>query len=342
VDRVKNKVAIVTGAATGIGQATAQLLAAEGAKVVVTTGSNVKGGEETVAAIRESGGEAIFVQQDVTVDKDWQRVIDKTLSTHGGLDILVNNAGTMIAKKIEETSIDDWRRLMKVNTEGVFLGTKHGILAMKDRGGGCIVNMSSVLGIVGHNDFTSAYGASKGAIRAFTKGAAVEGTAIIAREFGSRLQNLGLPPAEIETCRGFLDNISVLPEAAIAVTVNGVSAMHDVTEGGLATALEELSIAGNHRIRIDMHKIPVYSETARICGLLGLDPMGLIGSGSLLLCCRQYACDQLLREIRKAGIEVSVIGEIREPGKGIDAQHQLQPVTWPRFEADEITRLFSA
>jgi hydrogenase maturation factor len=118
--------------------------------------------------------------------------------------------------------------------------------------------------------------------------------------------------------------------------------MHDVTEGGLATALEELSIAGNHRIRIDMHKIPVYSETARICGLLGLDPMGLIGSGSLLLCCRQYACDQLLWELRKAGIEVSVIGEIREPGKGIDARHQLQPVTWPRFEADEITRLFSA
>jgi hydrogenase maturation factor len=185
-------------------------------------------------------------------------------------------------------------------------------------------------------------GIKTGDLVLMTKAVAVEGTAIIAREFGARLQNLGLPPAEIETCRRFLDNISVLPEAAIAVTVSGVSAMHDVTEGGLATALEELSIAGNHRIRIDMHKIPVYSETARICGLLGLDPMGLIGSGSLLLCCRQYACDQLLWELRKAGIEVSVIGEIREPGKGIDARHQLQPVTWPRFEADEITRLFSA
>ncbi|MEN8689774.1 MAG: HAD-IA family hydrolase [Desulfobacterales bacterium] len=185
-------------------------------------------------------------------------------------------------------------------------------------------------------------GIKTGDLVLMTKAVAVEGTAIIAREFGTRLQNLGLPPAEIETCRRFLDNISVLPEAAIAVTVSGVSAMHDVTEGGLATALEELSIAGNHRIRIDMHKIPVYSETARICGLLGLDPMGLIGSGSLLLCCRQYACDQLLWELRKAGIEVSVIGEIREPGKGIDARHQLQPVTWPRFEADEITRLFSA
>jgi hydrogenase expression/formation protein HypE len=118
--------------------------------------------------------------------------------------------------------------------------------------------------------------------------------------------------------------------------------MHDVTEGGLATALEELSIAGNHRIRVDTHKIPVYPETARICGLLGLDPMGLIGSGSLLLCCRPYACGRLLRELRRAGIEVSEIGEIREPGKGIDARHRLQPVAWPRFEADEITRLYSA
>ena len=200
----------------------------------------------------------------------------------------------------------------------------------------------TLAGTVARNGLIDKRGIKTGDLVLMTKAVAVEGTAIIAREFGYRLQNLGLAPAEIETCRRFLDNISVLPEAAVAASVNGVSAMHDVTEGGLATALEELSSAGNHRIRIDMHKIPVYSETARICGLLSLDPMGLIGSGSLLLCCRQYACDQLLREIRKVGIEVSVIGEIREPGKGIDAQHQLQPVTWPRFEADEITRLFSA
>ncbi|MEN8809162.1 MAG: HAD-IA family hydrolase [Desulfobacterales bacterium] len=200
----------------------------------------------------------------------------------------------------------------------------------------------TLAGTVARNGLIDKRNIKTGDLVLMTKAVAVEGTAIIAREFGFRLQNLGLAPAEIETCRRFLDNISVLPEAAVATSVNGVSAMHDVTEGGLATALEELSSAGNHRIRIDMHKIPVYSETARICGLLSLDPMGLIGSGSLLLCCRQYACDPLLREIRKAGIEVSVIGEIREPGKGIDAQHQLQPVIWPRFEADEITRLFSA
>jgi hydrogenase expression/formation protein HypE len=174
-----------------------------------------------------------------------------------------------------------------------------------------------------------------------TKAVAVEGTAIIAREFGSRLQDLGMPPAEIETCQRFLDNISVLPEAAIAMAVNGVSAMHDVTEGGLATALRELSRAGNHRIRVDLQKIPVYSETTRICSLLAIEPLGLIGSGSLLICCRQYACDEMLREMRKAGITVSVIGEMREPGQGIDALHHGRPVSWPHFDADEIARLFA-
>jgi hydrogenase maturation factor len=173
-----------------------------------------------------------------------------------------------------------------------------------------------------------------------TKAVAVEGTAIIAREFGDRLLNVGVQPAVIENCRGFLDHISILPEAAIALSVNGVSAMHDVTEGGLATALEELSIAGGHRIRVDMERIPIYSETAKICGLLKLNPLGLIGSGSLLICCRHYAGRTLLQHIRKAGIAVAIIGEVREAGQGIEALRQHQPVPWPQFEVDEITQLF--
>ena len=129
-----------------------------------------------------------------------------------------------------------------------------------------------------------------------TKAVAVEGTAIIAREFSERLVGLGAPTADIDNCRRFLDNISILPEASIAASVDGVSAMHDVTEGGLATALEELSIAGGHRIRIETDRIPVYPETEKICGLLKLDPLGLIGSGSLLICCRKGACDALERK----------------------------------------------
>ena len=173
-----------------------------------------------------------------------------------------------------------------------------------------------------------------------TKGVAVEGTAIIAREFGQRLKRQGVAEADIVKCRRFLDHISVLKEAAIAGEVEGVSAMHDVTEGGLATALEELSIAGGCRIRINMENIPIYRETAKICGLLKLDPLGLIGSGSLIICCRRYSSDILLEKLTAEGISVAVIGEVREAGKGVEAVRNRQPTAWPVFEADEITRLF--
>jgi hydrogenase maturation factor len=173
-----------------------------------------------------------------------------------------------------------------------------------------------------------------------TKGVSVEGTAIIAREFVQKLKKMGVPETEIEKGRRFLDLISVLPEAMIARDIKGVSAMHDVTEGGLATALDELSVAGGHRIRVEIEKIPIYPETTKICGLLKLDPLGLIGSGSLIICCRHYARDILLDEIRKARIQVAEIGEVREAGKGIEAWRDRQPIAWPTFQADEITRLF--
>ena len=173
-----------------------------------------------------------------------------------------------------------------------------------------------------------------------TKGVAVEGTAIIAREFGKRLKRLGVAEADIAKCRRFLDHISVLKEAAIAGDVEGVSAMHDVTEGGLATALEELSIAGGHHIRITMEQIPIYRETARICGLLKLDPLGLIGSGSLIICCRQYSSEILQEKLAAEQIPVAVIGEVREAGQGVEAVRNRQPAPWPTFETDEITRLF--
>ncbi len=173
-----------------------------------------------------------------------------------------------------------------------------------------------------------------------SKGVAVEGTAIIAREFGDRLKSLGMNDSEIDSGRRFLANISIIPEARIAAESRETSAMHDVTEGGLATAMEELGIAGGHRIRIDMDTIPVYPQTDKICQLLDIDPLGLIGSGSLLVCCREAACDNLMAAIGKAGIDVTCIGEVLEPGRGITAEKDRQPVPWPQFETDEITRLF--
>jgi hydrogenase maturation factor len=173
-----------------------------------------------------------------------------------------------------------------------------------------------------------------------TKGVAVEGTAIIAREFGDRLKNLGMADSEIDSSRQFLASISIITEARIAAESGTVSAMHDVTEGGLANAAEELSIAGGYRIKIEMDAIPVYTETRQVCRLLGIDPLGLIGSGSLLICCRRTGCKSLMSSIRRAGIEVTCIGEVLAEGQGIAAVKKAQPTPWPRFEADEITRLF--
>jgi len=173
VDRVKGKVAIITGAANGLGEADALLLAKEGAKVVVADIDEVKG-NKVVEEIRLEEGESIFVKHNVTSEKDWNNVIRKTLFEFGKLDILVNNAGIQIIKEVEDISLEEWRRLMSVNLDGVFLGTKHAIKAMKGNGGGSIINMSSAAGIVGTLDNTSAYCASKGAVRLFTKAVALE------------------------------------------------------------------------------------------------------------------------------------------------------------------------
>ena len=173
-----------------------------------------------------------------------------------------------------------------------------------------------------------------------TKGVAVEGTAIIAREFSERLKGLGMQDADIKRCQAFLDNLSITPEAAIAARFKETSAMHDVTEGGLSTALQELSIAGRHQIRINLEAIPVFPETLKICRLLGIDPMGLIGSGSLLICCRAKSSKDLMASISSAGIKVACIGEVLGKGQGIEAHRNKKQVPWPHFEVDEITKLF--
>jgi 3(or 17)beta-hydroxysteroid dehydrogenase len=170
--RVKDKVAIITGAARGLGKAQAQLLAKEGAKVVVTD-INETGGKEVVEEIKKDGGEGIFVKHDVTSESDWKDVIQKTLAEFGKLDVLVNNAAVMIRKSIEDTSLEEWQWVMRVNVDSVFLGTKYAIGAMKKSGGGSIINISSFAGIIATTD-TSSYNASKAAVRLFTKAAALE------------------------------------------------------------------------------------------------------------------------------------------------------------------------
>ncbi len=172
-----------------------------------------------------------------------------------------------------------------------------------------------------------------------TKGLAVEGTGLIAREFGERLAAAGVGAEEIARCAGFLERMSILPEARIALSFDGVSALHDVTEGGLATAVMELGAAGGRRLRIDMAAILVYPETRRICELFGLDPLGLIGSGSLLITSAAHEAAALRTAIEAAGIEVALIGEVLGEGRGIEAWEGDERAQWPLFERDEVSRL---
>ena len=178
-----------------------------------------------------------------------------------------------------------------------------------------------------------------------TKGVAVEGTALVAREFPQRLVELGLRWEEVEECRKFLTEpgISILREAEIAAGCKEVRALHDVTEGGVATALGELGAAGGHRLRVYPDRIPVLGPTARICRLLDLNPLGLIGSGSLLIACGPESCRSLSDALQEAGIPVACIGEVLEEGSGVEALEGEggRPVPWPAFETDEIARLFS-
>ena len=165
--RLEGKVALITGGARGIGAATARLMAAEGAAVVIADVLE-KEGMETSAEISEAGREALFVQLDVTSEADWAAAVQATVSKYGKLDVLVNNAGIRSRTGVEETSVESWDRVMDVNAKGVFLGTKAAIAEMRRAGGGSIINISSIYGIVGSGGSAS-YHASKGAVRLFNQ-----------------------------------------------------------------------------------------------------------------------------------------------------------------------------
>ncbi|MGJ7528709.1 SDR family oxidoreductase [Variovorax sp. GB1P17] len=170
--RVFGKVALVTGAASGIGRATVLRLAAEGASVVATD-IDTRGGEETACLARATGGRAMFIAHDVASEADWRDVIDTVVAAHGALHVLVNNAGIALAGDTFAMSHEDWRRQLAVNLDGVFLGVKHGVPLMSRSGGGSVVNVSSVAGLVGDPGLAG-YSASKGGVRLFSKSVALE------------------------------------------------------------------------------------------------------------------------------------------------------------------------
>ena len=171
--RLRGKVAMITGAARGMGEAEAQIFAREGAKVVIADLMEQEG-QQAVAAIAKDGGEATFMRLDVTDEDEWKEVVASTVARFGKLDILVNNAGISGTFDPDTLSTSAWDRLMAINAKGVFLGMKYAIAAMRQSGGGSIVNISSISGFVGQDYIHMAYNASKGAVRIMTKTAAVQ------------------------------------------------------------------------------------------------------------------------------------------------------------------------
>jgi NAD(P)-dependent dehydrogenase (short-subunit alcohol dehydrogenase family) len=171
--RLAGKVALITGAANGMGRSEATIFAREGARVVVADLLDGDG-EQVAAGIKTAGGQARFVKLDVTNESNWAEAVASAVSSFGKLDVLVNNAGISGTYDPDTMSTEAWDTIMNVNAKGVFLGMKHAIPAMQRAGGGSIVNISSISGFVGQRMIHMAYNASKGAVRIATKTAAVQ------------------------------------------------------------------------------------------------------------------------------------------------------------------------
>ncbi len=170
--RLKDKVAIVTGGAHGMGEAEARLFAREGAAVVIADVLN-KEGEAVAADISASQGRARYIRTDVTSEADWKKLIAETIATYGRLDILVNNAGISGSAVGGDLSLEGWNKLIAINQTGVFLGTSLAAEEMAKAGRGSIVNISSIMGFIGGGEGHLGYSASKGAVRIMSKSAAV-------------------------------------------------------------------------------------------------------------------------------------------------------------------------
>ena len=227
--RLSGKVAIVTGAAKGIGAATAELLASEGAKVMCTDVDEAAG-QALADKIQNAGHLASFMSHDVTSEEVWEKVTAETVRAFGGLHVLVNNAG--IAPEghpIEDMPLESWRRTLAVDLDSVFLGCKYAIRAMKNSGGGSIINISSIMGLVG-TPRSSDYNAAKGGVRLLTKVAALE-----CAEAGYNIRVNSVHPGYIDTplVRGVVERSE---EANPNEMLGLLSMLHPI--GRLGTAME--------------------------------------------------------------------------------------------------------
>jgi hydrogenase maturation factor/phosphoglycolate phosphatase-like HAD superfamily hydrolase len=178
----------------------------------------------------------------------------------------------------------------------------------------------------------------EGDILFISKQIALEGTAILATVMRKELEDLGVAAGTLNRAVKFSQEISILPEARAIIKIPGISAMHDVTEGGIATAVRELAIAGGNCITVNIDSLPVHPVTVEICGALGIDPLGLIGSGALLFCCAPGISLKVQSAAEKEGIEITEIGLVGTPGTAAYARKRGKEVEMPCFETDELAR----
>lgn len=242
--RLDDKVAIITGAASGQGAVEAKLFAKEGAKVVATD-INEEALQTVVSEIKSAGGQAIAVKHNVVNEEEWVNVIDQAVKAFEKIDILVNNAGIAPSTPLEHTSLDDWHKGMDINMTSVFLGTKLVVPEMRKVGEGSIVNISSMAGLVG-TGAANAYPASKGAIRIFTKASAVE----FSKE---NIRVNSVHPGVIETpmTKDVLDNDEWNTGLKAATLIPRWGKAEDVAYGVLYLASNESSFVTGSELVID-------------------------------------------------------------------------------------------
>ena len=244
--RLEGKVAIVSGGASGIGEATSRLFAAEGASVVIAD-INDELGAALESDIRDGGGEAAYLKLDVTDEEQWRAVVAETVTRFGKLDIVVNNAGISAPGRppTEEQTVEGWDAVMAVNAKGVFLGTKHAIPEMRKAGGGSIVNISSIYGNVGSKGGT-AYHASKGACRSFSKAAAIQYA-------GEQIRVNSVHPGFVDTpMTAELHSLPSVHEERVAKTPLGRMGLpEDIAYGILYLASDESRFVTGSELVID-------------------------------------------------------------------------------------------
>ena len=243
--RLAGKVALISGGARGMGAAEAAMFCQEGAAVVIGDVLDAEG-KTLEAQISAKGGNITFIHLDVTSEADWKKAVDLAVSRFGTLNVLVNNAGISAHGRVEDVSEEAWDTVMNINAKGVFLGTKAAIPAMRQAGGGSIINISSTAGLVGSPGGTAAYTATKGAVRLFTKSTAVQH----ARE-GIRCNSVHPGPIATDMIKDVLADQKAWEGRLRRLPMGRVGTADEVAYGVLYLASDESSYVTGSELVID-------------------------------------------------------------------------------------------